>query len=65
MVSMKFPHPSGPKLIKITHWYGGAWDKKYKYGARSITIEDSDILEEYKKIRDRINNKKRKEAQEA
>lgn len=64
MVSMKFPHPSGPKLIKITHWGDGAWNKKYKYGTRSITIEDSDILEEYNRRRDRIDKKKQKEAQE-
>lgn len=61
IISRRFPHPSGPKLVRITHRANSAWDRKYEYGTRNITIDNSDILEEYKKRQLRI--KERKEAQ--
>ena len=42
-----FGADSGPKLVAITHWDGGAWKKKYINGAKDIPITNDDILREY------------------
>ena len=39
---------SASKLIRITHWTGGAWAKNYT-GDRGVVIPEKDILEEFKK----------------
>ena len=41
------------KLVAITHWDGGAWNKHYVSGRRGIIIPDQDILEEYRARADR------------
>lgn len=44
----KFPHPSGPQLIALTHSKEvGAWRRLYKYGKKGIVMYDDDIIEEY------------------
>ena len=39
---------SASKLIRITHWTGGAWAKNYT-GDRGVVIPEKDILGEFKK----------------
>lgn len=40
---------SASKLIRITHWRGGAWAKNYIPGATGVVIPEEDILEEFGK----------------
>ncbi len=40
---------SASKLIRITHWAGGAWAKNYIPGATGVVIPQQDILEEFEK----------------
>ena len=44
-----FPHPSGSRLIGITHWEEGAWAKNYEPGVKGKIIPNSDVFEEYEK----------------
>lgn len=37
------------RLVAITHWREGAWQKNYKPLVRGIKIPNSDIMEEYRK----------------
>jgi len=39
---------SGGKLVAITHRKGGAWEKNYRNGMKSIIIPNSDIAGEYR-----------------
>lgn len=48
-MAANFPHPSGAKLVGITHWSEGAWGKNYTPGERGIIISNSDVFEEYEK----------------
>lgn len=47
-VCSRFLKYSGGDLVEITHWDEGAWAKHYVPKARSITIPDEAILDEYK-----------------
>lgn len=47
-VCSRFLKYSGGDLVEITHWDEGAWAKHYVPRARSITIPDEAILDEYK-----------------
>ena len=42
-----FPHPSGPKLVALTHREESAWARKYVPGEKGIVISNDDMLEEY------------------
>jgi uncharacterized phage-associated protein len=44
----KFLSERPGKLIKVTHWGGGAWAKKYERGTRNIRLTDIGIWEEYR-----------------
>jgi uncharacterized phage-associated protein len=35
------------RLVAVTHWEKGAWAANYIPGARSVSISDKDILNEY------------------
>ena len=39
---------SSPRLVAITHWEKGAWQRFYVPGARGIIIPNSAILQEYR-----------------
>ena len=48
-----FPHPSGSKLMAITHREGGAWEKLYEHGVKNIVITDDYILKEYEDLKEK------------
>ena len=47
----KFGLVSASRLIRITHWRGGAWAKNYIPGATGVVIPKQDILEEFEKLK--------------
>lgn len=46
--------------MDITHWKHGVWNKKYEPGIQNITIDNSDIVEEYEKKKGVIELRKEK-----
>lgn len=48
----KLSNMSAGKLVAITHWDKGAWNKHYIPGKANITIPNRDILDEYRERND-------------
>lgn len=46
-------HQTAGQLVENTHWSGGAWAKKYSAGSRGIKILTQDMIDEYKRRREK------------
>jgi len=49
------------RLVAITHWGKGAWNKNYDKDARATPIPDEHILEEYKARKEYAEKKRQKQ----